>query len=159
MVLARTFVGFLLLSACSEGPTPCEPPGDQVPRHRSAGCLVVQNEGLLLVKNAAGWTIPGGYAEGSETSEQTAARETMEEASVSVTVGPRFCAVPAKGFVMHVCAPAGSAAPTPDKVETSEARFFSAAEVEAMAPADLRFPDQKPALLLALKAAASTSAP
>jgi ADP-ribose pyrophosphatase YjhB (NUDIX family) len=126
-----------------------------VQTHQGAGCLVIHDQGLLLVKNTAGWTIPGGYAEGTETSSQTAVRETKEEAGIEVIPGAPACAVVSKRFVMHVCAVAGPVAVRPDGIETSDVRFFSESELASLPPTEMRFPDQKPALLHALQAGAA----
>ncbi len=54
-----------------------------------AGCLPVWDNKLLLCKRAIApryglWTLPAGFMENGESTEQAAARETMEEALASV---------------------------------------------------------------------------
>lgn len=54
------------------------------------GCLIEHNDKVLLCKRkiepqSGKWTLPAGFMENSETCEQGAARETMEEANASVT--------------------------------------------------------------------------
>lgn len=54
-----------------------------------AGCLVTQGEQVLLCKRAIEprlgyWTLPAGFMENGETTEQGAARETWEEAQAKV---------------------------------------------------------------------------
>ncbi len=136
--------------ACST-PTPCDPPGTQVSEPRAAGCLTVRDHRILLVKSRSGaWSIPGGYVEGGETSAQAAVRETREEAGIPVKAGGPACAAPRKRFVAHVCTAAAGLEPSADGTETIDARFFTAAELQALPEAQLRFPAQRAAYLRAI---------
>lgn len=54
-----------------------------------AGCIPVQDDRLLLCRRAIEprhglWTLPAGFMENGESTEQAAARETMEEACAEV---------------------------------------------------------------------------
>jgi ADP-ribose pyrophosphatase YjhB (NUDIX family) len=54
-----------------------------------AGCIPIQNDRLLLCKRAIEpryglWTLPAGFMENGESTEQAAARETLEEACATV---------------------------------------------------------------------------
>jgi ADP-ribose pyrophosphatase YjhB (NUDIX family) len=81
------------------------PPGDNLPRYICTsctqihyqnpkvvvGCLPVWEDKLLLCKRAIEpryglWTLPAGFMENGETTQQGAARETLEEAGARVEV-------------------------------------------------------------------------
>lgn len=56
-----------------------------------AGCVATWEDKVLLCRRAiepryGRWTLPGGFMENDETTEQAAVRETWEEATASVTV-------------------------------------------------------------------------
>lgn len=141
------------LACGSSGPTPCEPPGTQVPQPRAAGCLTVKEGRLLMVQARDGrWSIPGGFVAAGETSRQAAVRETAEEAGVTVSAGEPVCAAVRTRFVAHACAVVGDGAPRADGVETTDARYLSADDIRALPVASLRFPDQRTAYLDALTA-------
>ena len=54
----------------------------------NAGCLLVEQDGVLLVKQwSAKWALPGGTADAGETAQCTAFRETWEETGLRVNVG------------------------------------------------------------------------
>ena len=54
-------------------------------RHVTVGCLVIDNDSILLAKRSEGlleagkWCLLGGYANRDETTMETGVRETMEE--------------------------------------------------------------------------------
>lgn len=60
-----------------------------------AGVLVVRDCRVLIVLHERGgryrWELPSGVVDGGESFEETAARETLEETGISVTVGPLIC--------------------------------------------------------------------
>jgi len=62
-----------------------------------AGVLAVRNGLVLMVLHYRGgkyrWELPSGYANIGESMEQAAMRETMEETSVSVSIGSLLCTV------------------------------------------------------------------
>jgi ADP-ribose pyrophosphatase YjhB (NUDIX family) len=85
------------------------PPGDTLPRHvcdachtihyqnprMVVGCIVEWEDRILLCKRAIEprygyWTVPAGFMENGETTQQGAARETLEEAKARVEVGPLY---------------------------------------------------------------------
>ena len=86
------------------------PSGDNRPRHVCegcglihysnpkiiAGCLPVWNEQVLLCRRAIEprhglWTLPAGFMENGETTQDAARRETHEEACARVDVGDLYC--------------------------------------------------------------------
>lgn len=61
-----------------------------------AGCLPEWQERVLLCRRAIEpryglWTLPAGFMEEGETTQEAAARETLEEALVRVEVGDLYC--------------------------------------------------------------------
>ena len=85
------------------------PPGDSLPRHVCdacntihyqnpriiVGCIPEWEDCILLCRRAIEpryglWTVPAGFMENGETTEQGAARETLEEANARVEVGPLY---------------------------------------------------------------------
>ncbi len=85
------------------------PNGDNRPRHVCeycgtihyqnprivAGCLPEQGEKILLCRRGIEpgyglWTLPAGFMENGETTQETAAREAMEEANAKVVIGPIY---------------------------------------------------------------------
>ncbi len=86
------------------------PPGDDRPRDVCdtcgaifydnpkivAGCIPVARDEILLCRRAIEprsglWTIPAGFMENGETTQQGAAREALEEARAKVHIGSLFC--------------------------------------------------------------------
>lgn len=54
---------------------------------KSCGCIVIDNEKVLLVKHNAGhWDFPKGHVEENETEMETAIREVKEETNVDVEI-------------------------------------------------------------------------
>lgn len=54
-------------------------------KEKSCGCIVIDNNKVLLVKHNAGhWDFPKGHVEKNETEEQTALREVKEETNLDV---------------------------------------------------------------------------
>ncbi len=93
-------------SNCGEQVIQGIPPGDDRARHICpvcetihysnpriiTGCLPVHNDKVLLCKRAIEpryglWTLPAGFMENGETTEQGAARECREEANAEVIIG------------------------------------------------------------------------
>lgn len=61
-----------------------------------AGCIPVKDSKILLCRRAIEprsglWTLPAGFMENGETTQQAAARETLEEARADVEIGQLFC--------------------------------------------------------------------
>lgn len=92
-------------STCGAPVTIRVPPGDHRPRAVCdacgaiyyenpkvvAGCLVIAGDGVLLCRRGINprsglWTLPAGYLEKGETTEQGAVRETWEEARAHVDI-------------------------------------------------------------------------
>ncbi|MEM6926568.1 MAG: NUDIX hydrolase [Myxococcota bacterium] len=149
--MAGFWIGWMLACGGKTEPTPCEPPGTQVETPRAAGCLTVRDGHLLMVQMKDGrWSIPGGAVENGEDSATAAARETLEEASVTVVVGAVACAAERTGFVAHSCTMTGVPDAHGDGRETLDAEFLSADEIAALPDTALRFPVQRAAYLRAL---------
>jgi ADP-ribose pyrophosphatase YjhB (NUDIX family) len=96
-------------SQCGSPVTSRVPPGDDRARHVCdscgtifysnpkivAGCIPQWNEQLLLCRRAIEprsglWTLPAGFMENGESTDQAAARETLEEANARVEMGKLF---------------------------------------------------------------------
>ncbi len=88
------------------------PAGDSLPRHVCSQCHTIHYQNpkmvvgaipewqdqILLCRRAIEprygyWTLPAGFMENLESTEQAAARETLEEACARVEVGPLFSMV------------------------------------------------------------------
>lgn len=60
-------------------------------REKSCGCIIIDNNSVLLVKHNAGhWDFPKGHVENNETEEQTALREVKEETNIDVEIIPGY---------------------------------------------------------------------
>lgn len=85
------------------------PPGEHLPRHLCdacgtihyenpkmiVGCVAAWQDKILLCRRAIEprlglWTLPAGFMENAETTEQAAARETLEEANARVDIEALF---------------------------------------------------------------------
>lgn len=54
---------------------------------KSAGCIIIENEKILLVKQTSGnWGFPKGHLEKGESETEAAIRETKEETNLDVTI-------------------------------------------------------------------------
>ena len=74
----------LLLTACADSAPPCYFKGQPI-QAVSAGCLVVNEDKLLLVQMpGAKFSPPGGSVDAGESAQCAAERETFEEAGVAV---------------------------------------------------------------------------
>ncbi|MCB9688964.1 MAG: NUDIX hydrolase [Alphaproteobacteria bacterium] len=146
---------FLLLWSCSvgAGTASCDPPGTQVEHPKAAGCVVIEEHALLMVRTRQGWTIPGGSIEEGESPDVAAVRESREEAGVDVRATAPACAVPGKRFVAWSCERTSTVGPAPDGDETTEARFLTREELVGMPEGDLRYPDQRDSLVRLVDAA------
>ncbi|HVE49846.1 MAG TPA: NUDIX domain-containing protein [Casimicrobiaceae bacterium] len=102
---------------------------------------------VLLVRDAQSgqWTSPGGMIDPGESPATAAVREVWEEARMHVELthivgvfgGPSFSVVYENGDQLEFVTTVFSARPlrgeaTPDGVETTEARWFTRAEVEIL---------------------------
>jgi ADP-ribose pyrophosphatase YjhB (NUDIX family) len=96
-------------SNCGAAVTLKIPAGDTLPRHvcdtcstihyqnpkMIVGCIAEWEDRILLCRRAIEprlglWTVPAGFMENGETTDQGAARETLEEANARVEVGPLY---------------------------------------------------------------------
>lgn len=96
-------------SQCGHTVSQIIPPGDNRLRHVCdscgiihysnptiiAGCLPVYGDRVLLCRRAIEprqgyWTLPAGFMENGESTEQAAARETLEEARAEVSIGDLY---------------------------------------------------------------------
>lgn len=81
-------------------------PGAEDDRRANAGCLIIQEDKVLLLTHRWGGKlgVPGGTLEEGELAQCTAWRETREETGLAVTVGERL-AVMSNGFHLYRCYP------------------------------------------------------
>jgi len=96
-------------SNCGAPVTLKVPPGDTLPRHVCdachmihyqnprlvVGCIAEWEDRILLCRRGIEpryglWTVPAGYMENGETTFEGAIRETLEEASARVEIGPLY---------------------------------------------------------------------
>jgi ADP-ribose pyrophosphatase YjhB (NUDIX family) len=78
---------------CAAPVTRRTPPGDDRPRDVCDSCG--RDEKILLCRRsieprAGFWTLPAGFMENGETTQEAAARETLEEACARVEIGALF---------------------------------------------------------------------
>lgn len=58
---------------------------------KSCGCVVIDNNKVLLIKHNAGhWDLPKGHMEYGETEIETAIREIKEETNIDVEVNEKY---------------------------------------------------------------------
>ena len=141
------------MNYCSHCGSPVEqriPPGDHLPRYVCSSCGTIHYENplnvvgtvpvfegkvLLCLRNIEPrrgfWTLPAGFMELNETTEQGAVRETVEEAGAKIVLGPLLTLlnVPHVGQVhLYYRAEMTSAALDPGP-ETIAARLFDESEI------------------------------
>ena len=80
--------------------------GEEDDRRANAGCLILQDDKVLLVTHRWGGKLgePGGTRDRDELAQCTAYRETLEETGLEVAVGRRL-AVMKNGFHLYRCYP------------------------------------------------------
>lgn len=103
------------MNYCTRCGAPVElriPEGDSRPRHVCPrcgeihyqnpklviGCIAEKDDRILLCRRAIEprhgfWTLPAGFMENDESTQQAAARETFEEACARVHIGPLFALI------------------------------------------------------------------
>ena len=60
---------------------------DILRKEKSCGCVVIENEKVLLIKQTKGhWGLPKGHVEEGETEHETAIREVKEETNYDVEI-------------------------------------------------------------------------
>ena len=100
----------MLLAACGETPPPCTST-DHSGSAPSAGCLVWDARGALLVKGWSGkWALPGGSVNASESPRCGAEREVFEETGLAARAG-ELAIVFENGFHLYWCTVPVSAEP------------------------------------------------
>ena len=93
---------FALVLGCGETPPPCSNAGD-ARSAPSAGCLVSDTRGALLVQDWAGdWALPGGSVKPGESASCGAEREVFEETGIPVTA-TQLATVFDNGFHLYWC--------------------------------------------------------
>ncbi len=98
-----------------------------------AGCLVVENGRVLLLRRAVEpqlgrWTFPGGYVDLGESPAQAAARETLEEVGMDVRVENLlglYWSEPRPPTVVAVYLAAPTDKPPRTSEEASEVAYFA----------------------------------
>lgn len=132
----------VLVTGCTEAPD-CEFEGDALSA-RSAGCLVYQNNALLLVSSHDDeWGPPGGSVDSGESAQCAAVRETWEETSIIVSAG-ELVRVFDNGFHLFRCSPDSVAEPVIRRpLEIKATSFY---QVENFDSLTWRFPKQGEAL-------------
>lgn len=137
-------------SHCGAPVTLKVPPGDTLPRHVCdachmihyqnprlvVGCIAEWEDRILLCRRGIEprygmWTVPAGYMENGETTFDGAMRETLEEASARVEIGPLYALyniphinqvyILFRARLLHADVRAGA--------ETLEARLFAEPEI------------------------------
>lgn len=98
----------LLLNGCHDAPPApdCRFDGEPSPLHSNAGCIIVRDGRLLVLKHRFGGKlgIPGGAALEGEPAHCTAHRETWEETGLDVTVGEQLGRL-RYGYTLYQCHP------------------------------------------------------
>lgn len=129
-----------ILTGCNKTVPDCpdQSPGPEV---RSAGCLVINNKQLLVIREMTGKiSIPGGSGDTGETGRCTAFRETWEETGLTVTAGELIRQFD-NGFHLYRCSVTGDVRPDPEFThEVREALWLNSASFDQYR---WRFPEQK----------------
>ena len=129
----------MLLAACGEMPPPCVSP-DNSGTAPSAGCLVWDARGALLVKDWSGeWALPGGSVNASESPRCGAEREVFEETGLSARAG-ELATVFDNGFHLYWCGVPASAEPRIHRpLEVADVTWWN---LEALPDGTWRYPGQ-----------------
>lgn len=105
MTSTRHIIAILLMLSGLPALADCpRVPGEEDDRRANAGCLIIQDDKVLLLTHRWGGKlgVPGGTLEAGELAQCTAWRETGEEVGLAVTVGKRL-AVMSNGFHLYRC--------------------------------------------------------
>lgn len=132
----------LLLPALAMADCP-RVPGQEDDRRANAGCLILQDDRVLLVTHRWGGKlgVPGGTRDRDELAQCTAQRETREETGLDVVVGRRL-AVMKNGFHLYRCYPSSALGSRPLPVPASgmaEIRALDWYALEALDRSNWRF--------------------
>ena len=105
------------------------------PHEYSAKVMLLHEEQLLLIKHTYGrenWSLPGGGSKSNEAPEETAAREVLEELSITLTTSeliPLGSLVSRKAYkydhVSMYVAKVNNKGVNPDPFEIKEVRWFA----------------------------------
>lgn len=130
----------LLLAACADSVPPCHFAGQPL-QAVSAGCLVVNDDKLLLVQMpGAKFSPPGGSVDAGESAQCAAERETYEEAGVAVQAQDLAHAFD-NGFHLFWCNPVdGTETHIVRPLEITSASWYTSAEFSQLR---WRFPGQE----------------
>ena len=133
----------VMLAGCSAAPE-CVFEGEPLTA-KSAGCLVYQEQALLLVSSHQDlWGPPGGSVDAEESAQCAAVRETWEETGVVVTAG-RLARVFDNGFHLFWCTP--SMTSEPRVLRPFEVKTNGYIPTSRFAELTWRFPDQAAELI------------
>ena len=129
----------LFLGACAETAPPCSRP-ESGPTAESAGCLIWNDTGTLLVRDwSGGWALPGGSVAVGESAFCGAERETFEETGLRVTA-KELAIVLDNGFHLYWCEAVPDARPRVHRpLEVREAAWLNP---DALSPNAWRYPGQ-----------------
>ena len=129
----------MLLAACGETPPPCSSLGESGSA-RSAGCLVWDARGALLVKSWSDeWALPGGSVAAGESARCGAEREVFEETGLVARAG-ELAVVFKNGFHLYWCAVPASAKPRIHRpLEVADVIWWN---LEALPDGAWRYPGQ-----------------
>ena len=132
-------VALFFLGACAETAPPCSKP-ESGPSAVSAGCLIWDDRGALLVRDwLGGWALPGGGVAVDESALCGAEREAFEETGLSVTA-TELAIVLDNGFHLYWCDTAPNALPRVHRpLEVREAAWL---KPDALSPDAWRYPQQ-----------------
>jgi 8-oxo-dGTP diphosphatase len=132
----------LLLTGCTKAPD-CQFEGEPLTA-KSAGCLVYQNNTLLLVSSHDDeWGPPGGSVDAGESAQCAATRETWEETSLEVSAG-ELVRIFDNGFHLFWCSSVLLSEPEIRRpLEIKATAFYP---VSSFGTLNWRFPDQGDAL-------------
>ena len=127
------------LAACGGTPLPCAS-SDHSGSAPSAGCLVWNERGTLLVKNWSGeWALPGGSVNSSESPSCGAEREVFEETGLAARAG-ELAIIFDNGFHLYWCAVPASEKPRINRpLEVADVTWWN---LEALPDGTWRYPEQ-----------------
>lgn len=143
MVLRHLLLAILILAiaGCTTHPPECPDTGEQT-SVKSAGCIVIDNGRLLVIREMSGKiSIPGGSGNSDETPRCSAHRETWEETGLN-TVPEQLVRRFDNGFHLFHC----NLHPDSGKIDpefTHEVREAFWLGAEQFDRYEWRFPDQK----------------
>lgn len=140
--ICTVILGIACLTAgCSNQAIPDCPHPNTEPAVRSAGCLVVTDNTLLVIREMTGKiSIPGGSGEHDESGRCSAVRETWEETGLQVRA-EQLVRQFDNGFHLYRCVLTGDS--TPDPQFTHEVREAFWLDSTSFDQHRWRFPDQK----------------